>query len=121
MLLLSYIVIFFSLILKRINFQISGIEDGKRKVSTLRGIRRSSEVLLGGTLEKENFGRRARLDGVFNEAEYIDNSPAPPSGGLTRSKSQPDFLQQLRNEDNKLHQEPSSIFVRPGMGSIVIR
>lgn len=72
-------------------------------------------------MEKDNLGRRGRLDNIFNEAEYIDNVPPPPSGGLTRSKSQPDFLQQLRNEDNRLHQEQPSIFVRPGMGSIVIR
>lgn len=99
----------------------SGIEDGERRVSTLRGIRRGSEVLLGGTLEKENFGRRGRLSGVFNEAEYIENDEQTHGGGLTRSKSQPDFLQQLRNEDNKMHQDQQSIFVRPGMGSIVIR
>lgn len=101
-------------------YQVSGMEDGQRKVSTLRGIRRTSEVLLGGTLEKENFARRGRLTGIFNEAETVENTPPPPSGALTRSKSQPDFLQQLQNEDNKLHQEHSSIFVRP-MGSIVIR
>ncbi|KAJ8956701.1 hypothetical protein NQ318_014056 [Aromia moschata] len=48
--------------------------------------------------------------------------PPPPSGGLTRSISQPNFMQELqRNGDANLHQEPPSIFVRPGMGSIVIR
>ncbi|KAJ8926377.1 hypothetical protein NQ314_021266 [Rhamnusium bicolor] len=84
-------------------------------------IRRDSEVLYGGTLDNANH-RRGRLDGIFNEAEYIDNAPPPPSSGLTRSISQPDFMQELqRNGDANLHQEPSSIFIRPGMGSIVIR
>lgn len=72
-------------------------------------------------MEKDHIGRRGRLDGIFHEAEYIDSTPSSLNSGLTRSKSQPDFLQQLRNEDNRLRQEPSSIFVRPGMGSIVIR
>ncbi|KAJ8970248.1 hypothetical protein NQ317_017610 [Molorchus minor] len=104
------------------DFKVSEIEDGKRTVSSLKGIRRDSEVLYGGTIENINYQRRGRLDGIFNEAEYIDKAPPPPSGGLTRSLSQPDFMQELqRNGDANLHQEPPSIFVRPGMGSIVIR
>ncbi|CAH1115901.1 unnamed protein product [Phaedon cochleariae] len=105
------------------DFKISGIEDGKLTVNSIKGIRRNSEVLYGGTLEGSTFKERGRLEGIFNEAEYIDDSPTPPpSQGLTRSKSQPDFMQELRNNpNNKLHQEPPSIFIRPGMGSIVIR
>ncbi|KAG5898905.1 hypothetical protein JTB14_000153 [Gonioctena quinquepunctata] len=101
-------------------FKVSGIEDGKVTVNSLKGIRRNSEVLLGGTLEGSSLKERGRLEGIFNESDYIDGSP--PSGALIRSKSQPDFLQQLRNNgDSLLHQEPPSIFIRPGMGSIVIR
>lgn len=100
----------------------SEVEDGKRTVNSLKGIRRDSEVLYGGTIENNSYTKRGRLDGIFNEAEYIDNTPPPPSGGLTRSISQPDFMQELRrNGDNNLNQEPPSIFIRPGMGSIVIR
>lgn len=92
-------------------------------MNSLKGIRRDSEVLYGGTLETINLKERGRLDGIFNEDEYINaNQQAPPPGRLIRSKSQPDFLQEMRNNsDNKMQQEPSSIFIRPGMGSIVIR
>lgn len=104
-------------------FKVSEIEDGKRTVNSLKGIRRDSEVLYGGTIDNTaQYTKRGRLDGIFNEAEYIDNAPPPPSSGLTRSISQPDFMQELRkNGDNNLSQEPPSIFIRPGMGSIVIR
>ncbi|XP_019868088.1 Usher syndrome type-1G protein homolog [Aethina tumida] len=95
------------------DFKISEIEDGKRSVRSLKGIRRDSEVLYGGTIEN----RRGRLDGVFNEAEHVNSAP-PPSNGMIRSMSQPDFVQELANSDTK---EPQSIFIRPGMGSIVIR
>ncbi|XP_074036043.1 SAM_USH1G_HARP domain-containing protein Sans [Leptinotarsa decemlineata] len=102
-------------------FKVSEIEDGRVTVNSLKGIRKNSEVLLGGTLEGSSFKERGRLDGIFNEAEYINNYQ-PPSGRLMRSKSQPDFLQEMRNNsDNLLHQEPPSIFIRPEMGSIVIR
>ncbi|VEN46065.1 unnamed protein product [Callosobruchus maculatus] len=99
-------------------FKISGIEDGKRTVSSIKGIRRDSEVLYGGTLEATNFARRGRLDGVFNEAEQVGSNYPPPPGALIRSKSQPDFFQDIGRNDKK---EMPSIFVRPGMGSIVIR
>nr|CAI5860255.1 unnamed protein product [Callosobruchus analis] len=133
--------------------KISGIEDGKRTVNSIKGIRRDSEVLYGGTLEATNFARRGRLDGVFNEAEQASNffyrntwlrcsrfkkyiqqnhyilstsfctilvgsKYPPPPGALIRSKSQPDFFQDIGKNDKK---EMPSIFVRPGMGSIVIR
>ncbi|CAH0564413.1 unnamed protein product [Brassicogethes aeneus] len=99
-------------------FKISEIEDGKRSVRSLKGIRRDSEVLYGGTIDN----RRGRLDNMFNEAEFNNNNtaPPPPSNGMVRSLSQPDFLQQLQGSGDK-QQEPSSIFIRPGMGSIVIR
>lgn len=104
------------------DFKISEIEDGKQSVRVLNGIRRDSEVLYGGTL---NY-RRGKLDGVFNEAEAVDNGvPPPPSSGMIRSVSQPDFMHDLRGGDEggtpEKPKEPSSIFIRPGIGSIVIR
>lgn len=99
--------------------QISEIEDGKRSVRSLRGLRRDSEVLYGGTLENT---RRGRLDGIFNEAEQYQQKPIDGSASnLTRSLSQPDFMQQLQNGNEKIHQEPASIFVRPGIGSLAFR
>lgn len=90
---------------------------------SLRGVRRDSEVLLGGTLDNN---RRGRLDGIFNDNEYNSNTiKANGSNGnsnLTRSLSQPDFMQEIENENaDKIHQEPASIFVRPGIGSIAFR
>lgn len=87
---------------------------------SLRGVRRDSEVLYGGTLENS---RRGRLDGIFNDNEYNTNTiKANGNGNLTRSLSQPDFMQEIENENaDKIHQEPASIFVRPGIGSIAFR
>ncbi|XP_066258299.1 ankyrin repeat and SAM domain-containing protein 4B-like isoform X1 [Euwallacea similis] len=106
------------------DFKISTIENGKASVSKLTGIRRDSEVIFGGTLQRSAFEphQRGRLDGLFNEAEQVGNNPpTSPSNGLSRSVSQPDFLAELQNNADKPLQEPSSIFIRPGMGSIVIR
>ncbi|CAG9835932.1 unnamed protein product [Diabrotica balteata] len=106
-------------------FRVSHIEDGKLTVSSLKGITRDSEVLYGGTLEAVGFKERGRLDSIFNEAESITSVPtnptAPPPGRLTRSLSQPDFLQEMRKNAEDKMQEPASIFIRPGIGSIVIR
>lgn len=103
------------------DFKISEIEDGKRSVRSLTGLRRDSEVMYGGTLDNP---RRGRLNDVFNESDYLessDKSDIPTTGTLTngvlkRSISQPDFMQQLDNSD-VIQQEPASIFVRPGVGS----
>lgn len=104
-------------------FQISEIEDGQRSVRSLRGVRRDSEVLYGGTLDNN---RRGRLDGIFNDNEYNSNTIKANGNAnttnLTRSLSQPDFMQEIANENaDKIHQEPASIFVRPGIGSIAFR
>ncbi|KAK9883455.1 hypothetical protein WA026_001633 [Henosepilachna vigintioctopunctata] len=102
---------------------LSEIEDGKRTISSLKGYRRDSEILYSGTLEPT---RRGKLDGVFNEADQADihnEDTPPPSNGMSRSRSQPDFLQQLREENasKEVHEAPASIFVRPGIGSIAFR
>lgn len=103
------------------DFKISEIEDGKRSIRSLKGYRRDSEVLYSGSIEN----KRGKLNGVFNEAENIDTlverETPPPSSGLTRSLSQPDFMHNLHNDSEKNCQEPASIFVRPGIGSIAFR
>lgn len=99
----------------------SEVEDGKRSVRSLRGYRRDSEVLYSGTLDGT---KRGRLDGIFNDAEYNGLQKATTNGApLTRSLSQPDFMQELQQENGlgKIHQEPASIFVRPGIGSLAFR
>lgn len=105
-------------------FQISKIEDGKRSISSIKGYRRDSEVIFNSTMDNS---RRGRLDGVFSENDSSDTSSNP--GNLTRSVSQPDFIQELNNNNtnnntetntSSIH-EPSSIFVRPGMGSLAFR
>ncbi|CAG9774004.1 unnamed protein product [Ceutorhynchus assimilis] len=106
---------------KNNEFKISTIENGKTSISKVTGIRRDSEVIFGGTLQKSAFEphQRGRLDGLFNEAEQLNSKPIPPP--MIRSISQPDFLAELQKNGDKPLQENSSIFIRPGMGSIVIR
>ncbi|XP_031353769.1 Usher syndrome type-1G protein homolog isoform X2 [Photinus pyralis] len=101
------------------DFKVSEIEDGKRSVRSLTGIKRDSEVMYGGTLDNP---RRGRLNDVFNDDNYLETSVKSDGGDtltngvLKRSVSQPDFMQQLGNSD-VIQQEPASIFVRPGVGS----
>lgn len=71
--------------------------------------------MYGGTLEAP---KRGRLNGVFNDSDDTNTFPS----NLTRSISQPDFMQELGNGDNNdQEQEPASIFVRPGIGSLAFR
>ncbi|XP_018326475.1 Usher syndrome type-1G protein homolog [Agrilus planipennis] len=98
------------------DFKISEIEDGKRSVRSIRGVRRDSEVMYGGTIDPP---RRGLLENVFNEADYATNENKEPTN-LTRSVSQPDFVQELNNNEN-IHQEQSSIFNRAGLGSLAFR
>ncbi|KAF7278685.1 SAM_USH1G_HARP domain-containing protein Sans [Rhynchophorus ferrugineus] len=106
------------------DFKVTTLQNGKASISKLSGIRRDSEVMYGGTLQRSAFEphRRGRLDGIFNEAEQVEKTSTPPSNNtLTRSVSQPDFLAEMQNNADKPLHEPSGIFIRPGMGSIVIR
>lgn len=82
--------------------------------------------MYGGALDNP---RRGRLDNVFSDNEYAESSvtstssissPVTNGGGLVRSFSQPDFMQELSNSE-PLHQEPASIFIRPGIGSLTFR
>lgn len=95
--------------------QVSEIDDGKRSVRSIHGFRRDSEVMFGGTLDVP---KRGRLDGVFNES---DENNRFPHSNLTRSMSQPDFMHELNNNEENTQQEPASIFVRPGIGSLAFR
>ena len=102
--------------------QISEIEDGKKSVRSLKGYRRDSEVMYSGTVENT---KRGRLNGVFNgngsvtdEVDTLEEDVPPAPGPLTRSISQPDFVHELTNDENR---EPASIFVRPGIGSLAFR
>lgn len=95
--------------------QISEIEDGKRSVRSIKGYRRDSEVMYGGTMENS---KRTLLEGIFNESDAELQST---TGTLTRSISQPDFMQELNNNSETIQQERAGIFVRPGIGSLAFR
>lgn len=95
------------------------IEDGKRSIRSLTGVRRDSEVMYVGTFDQQ--GKRGKLqDVLFEESNHI---PAANNNheGLTRSLSQPDFLAANMGISREMLQEPASIFDRPGMGSIAFR
>lgn len=72
--------------------------------------------MYGGTLEAP---KRGRLEGIFNGSDAINNDRVP--NALTRSLSQPDFIHELNNNEDNVQQEPASIFVRPGIGSLAFR
>lgn len=88
-------------------FIISTIEDGKRTTRSIKGSRHDTDVLLTGAIEGTGANH---LESMFNEAEDALDNTISGSGTLHRSKSQPDFLQQL-NENQ------ASIFSRPDLGS----
>ncbi|XP_050298710.1 pre-mRNA splicing regulator USH1G isoform X2 [Anthonomus grandis grandis] len=106
------------------DFKVSVTENGKSSFSKLTGIKRDSEIMYGASVQRSIYDshQRGRLEGLFNEAEQIgSNAPPPPTNGMIRSVSQPDFLVELeKNGDKPLH-DIGGIFVRPGMGSIVSR
>lgn len=83
-------------------------------MNSITGIRRDSEVIYVGTFDP--VGKRGKLADVF------EDSLPYPSDGLTRSKSQPDFLSadsELSRE--MMFQDTSGILERPGFGSIAFR
>ncbi|KAK9688308.1 SAM domain (Sterile alpha motif) [Popillia japonica] len=103
------------------DFKISEIEDGKRSVRSLKGHRRDSEVLFSGAVDPTR--NKPKLGDMFNGNHVSDNEDETDDKhnnrtNLTRSISQPDFIHELNNGDN---QEPASIFVRPGIGSLAFR
>lgn len=94
------------------------IEDGKRSIRSLTGVRRDSEVMYVGSFDP--VGKRGKLqDVVFEENDHIPSNNNHE--GLTRSLSQPDFLAADMGIARDMLQEPASIFDRPGMGSIAFR
>lgn len=76
------------------------VDDGRKTVNTLTGLRRDSEVLYVGQYGAD--GRRGRLAGVFDEGGKDENDLAEEA-------------------EDVLLQEPASIFDRPGFGSFAFR
>lgn len=88
---------------------------------SLKGHRRDSEVLFSGAVDPTR--NKPKLGDMFNGNHVSDNEDETDDKhnnrtNLTRSISQPDFIHELNNGDN---QEPASIFVRPGIGSLAFR
>ncbi|GLV34945.1 Scaffold protein containing ankyrin repeats and SAM domain [Carabus blaptoides fortunei] len=101
------------------DFKIAEIEDGKRSIRSLTGVRRDSEVMYVGTFDQA--GKRGKLQDVMFEDNSHHHQPHE-GGTLTRSLSQPDFLAaDMGITRDIMLQEPASIFDRPGMGSIAFR
>lgn len=94
-------------------FQVVEIEDGKKSVKNLTGLRRDSEILYVGTYDKDKqiAGKRGKLADVFEKNEGILESLDSDV---------------INNDDDGfgddvLLQEPASIFDRPGFGSFAFR
>ncbi|CAG2069459.1 unnamed protein product, partial [Timema podura] len=86
------------------------IEDGKRSLRSLTGLRRDSEIIYVGTYDTAGGGKRGKIADVFET-----------NGELNRSVSEPDFLHNPDSgfSDEVLLHEPASMFDRPGFGSVV--
>nr|CAD7588218.1 unnamed protein product [Timema genevievae] len=94
------------------DFKVGEIEDGKRSLRSLTGLRRDSEIIYVGTYDTAGGGKRGKIADVFET-----------NGELNRSVSEPDFLHNPDSgfSDEVLLHEPASMFDRPGFGSVVFR
>nr|XP_022906201.1 Usher syndrome type-1G protein homolog [Onthophagus taurus] len=111
------------------DFKISEIEDGKRSIRSIRGLKgRGSEVLYTGQVDS----KRGKLNDVFNgnnddlNHEENDTFIGQQIGTLTRSISQPNILNDIKNasetpQESAPNVEAPSIFIRPGIGSLAFR
>lgn len=85
------------------------VSDGKRSTRSLSGLRRDSEIMYVPKYESNgNEGEKPRLQDVFHKRE------------LSRSASEPGFSAEEEDNDSMIT-EPSSIFERPGFGSMAFR
>ncbi|KAL0279463.1 UNVERIFIED_CONTAM: hypothetical protein PYX00_001012 [Menopon gallinae] len=93
------------------DFKVIEVEDGKKSVKNLIGLRRDSEILYVGTYDKDkgqNGVKRGKLSDVFHEKrdEISGKDTINEDDGFG---------------DDILLQEPSSIFDRPGFGNFAFR
>lgn len=118
-------------------FKIGEIEnDGRRTVTSLMGVQRDSEVLYVGNFNSgdEQNARRGKINDVFDmaaEGNSDNETDANRSayGTLSRSFSQPNFLDDATSTTQKLQeineeiiiQRPTGLFDRPMLGSIAFR
>jgi len=105
-------------------------ENGTRSIRSIQGVRRDSEVLYVGTFNTAAGvpGKRGKIADVFevdsnDEENSAEKSAQETYGTLSRSFSQPDFLQNNSPDDEDLRedvmlQRPSGLFDRPMMGSL---
>lgn len=133
------------------DFKIREVEDGKRSVRSLSGLRRDNEIMY--VPKYDTPGRRGRISGLFDEDEQdsgdyggaadidpdsisyatsrsggtVGKRAGSISGiGITRSISQPDYMHQVGTDsgftdDTQLPHNIPSIFDRPGFGSVAFR
>ncbi|XP_063867151.1 pre-mRNA splicing regulator USH1G-like isoform X2 [Scylla paramamosain] len=98
------------------DFKVGTIEsDGKKSVRNLKGLRRDSEIIFvpNGSLSSTNNGKRGKLTDVFEQDGEDGGQP------LQRTLSQPDFF--FGDQDNPANKNRSSLFARPGFGSVAFR
>lgn len=90
--------------------QVVEVEDGKKSIKNLTGLRRDSEILYVGTFDKDKptTGIRGKLSDVFNKSDSLKNSEV-----LNRKKNEISTQGSLKDQ--------SSMFERPGFGSFAFR
>lgn len=91
------------------DFKVGAIEDGKRSVRSLSGLRRDSEVMYvprtDSDFDTTSSGKRSGLEGVFATGSQSGTTATDSTGGSEASYLAP----------------RTSIFERPGFGSVAFR
>lgn len=109
-------------------------DDGTRSVRSLMGIRRDNEILYvpkfdsisqheSGSVNNLAVNRKHMKD-VFNDSETLESKSGKQNETLYRALSEPDFMNHFEQEsqgDGKLQNIETSIFSRPGFGSVSFR
>ncbi|KAK6624327.1 hypothetical protein RUM44_011186 [Polyplax serrata] len=92
------------------DFKVVEVEDGKKSVKNLTGLRRDSEILYVGTFDKDksNGGGRCALADVFQGKSHVHNPETCNRREINAKEQGP-------------KPEQSSIFERPGFGSFAFR
>lgn len=101
------------------DFKIGAVEDGKRSVRSISGLRRDSEIMYVPKYDDSN-GKRTGLDSVFPNQDNRSKSISSGSSSL-HPAGYPKTSDSGFSDDLAFQQHRSSIFERPVFGRLAFR
>ncbi|EFX88296.1 hypothetical protein DAPPUDRAFT_305682 [Daphnia pulex] len=103
------------------DFKIGAVEDGKRSVRSISGLRRDSEIMYMPKYDDSN-GKRTGLDSVFPNPDSNSRSKSISSGSSNlHPAGYPKTSDSGFSDDLAFQKHRSSIFELPGFGRLAFR